>query len=151
MPILFGLFGLILIVTGVRGTVNSGTPSLVSLVKDDFIGTDPFWKWMLAILLIGAIGYIPNLRPISRAFMALVIVVFLLSNNGLFTQLQNVFSNTSTTATPQGSINAIQPTSTNFSVPTNTGLNTSLEPVGNVQGILNIQQLTQPLGINPLE
>ena len=91
MPILFGLFGLILIVAGVRGRITQGTPSLVSLLKDDFTGTDPFWKWMLAILLIGSVGYIPNLRPISRGFMALVIIVFLISNQGVFTQLQNVF------------------------------------------------------------
>lgn len=105
MPILFGLFGIILIVSGVRGRVSSGNPSLVSLIKDDFTGTDPFWKWMLAILLIGAIGYIPNLRPVSRAFMALVIVVFLLSNKGIFTQLQNTF--TSTPQTLGGNIDTV--------------------------------------------
>jgi hypothetical protein len=98
VPILFGLFGIILIVAGVRGRITSGNPSLVSLIKDDFTGTDPFWKWMLAILLIGAIGYIPNLRPISRAFMGLVIVVFLLSNQGIFTQLTNTFKSSTATA-----------------------------------------------------
>lgn len=105
MPILFGLFGLILIVAGVRGRVAQGDPSLVSLVKDDFTGNDPFWKWMLAILLIGAIGYIPNLRPISRAFMTLVIVVFALSNKGLFTQLQSVFQSTSIQGQSKASTN----------------------------------------------
>lgn len=115
MPILFGLFGLILIVAGTRGRVNSGSPSLVSLVKDDFTGTNPFWKWMLAILLIGAIGYIPNLRPISRGFMVLVIVVFLLSNQGLFTQLTNTFKSgtltetgTNTSSTTDQSLNSDQ-------------------------------------------
>ena len=87
MPILFGLFGLILIVAGVRGRVTQGNPSLVSLVKGDFTGNDPFWKWILAILLIGSLGYVPGLRPVSRAFMALVIIVFLLSNKGVFAQL----------------------------------------------------------------
>ena len=91
MPILFGIFGIILIVSGVRNRVTSGNPSLMSLLQADFTGSDPFWKWMLAILFIGAIGYIPNLRPISRGFMALVIIVFALDNQGLFTQLQNVF------------------------------------------------------------
>lgn len=115
MPILFGLFGLILIVAGARGRVNSGSPSLVSLVKDDFTGTNPFWKWMLAILLIGAVGYIPNLRPISRGFMALVIVLFLLSNQGLFTQLTNTFKSgtltetgTNTSSTTDQSLNSDQ-------------------------------------------
>lgn len=97
MPLFFGIAGIILIIAGVRGRINDGNPSLMSLLKGDFAGTNPFWKWMLAILLIGAIGYIPNLRPISRAFMALVIIVFLLSNKGVFTNLQNTFKNTSTT------------------------------------------------------
>lgn len=95
MPVLFGLFGIILIVAGVRNRVTAGDPSLMSLVKDDFTGQSPFWKWILAILLIGALGYVPNLRPLSRGFMALVIVVFFLSNKGVFTQLQNTFSSTS--------------------------------------------------------
>lgn len=92
MPILFGFAGIILVVAGVRNRIISGNPSLSSLLKDDFSGAVPFWKWLLAILLIGAIGYIPNLAPISRAFMALVIVVFLLSNKGFFAELQKALS-----------------------------------------------------------
>jgi len=129
MPILFGLFGLILIVAGVRGRVNSGTPSLVSLVKDDFTGTNPFWKWMLAILLIGAVGYIPNLRPISRGFMALVIVVFLLSNQGLFTQLTNTFK--SGTLTETGTKAASE-------TGTNTGQSLNSEQTGQLMNVLSI-------------
>jgi hypothetical protein len=69
------------------------------LIKDDFTGSDPFWKWILAIFLIGAVGYIPDMRPISRGFMALVIVVFLLSNQALFTQLTNTFKSGTGSAT----------------------------------------------------
>lgn len=142
MPILFGLFGLILIVSGVRGTVTQGNPSLVSLIKDDFTGTDPFWKWMLAILLIGAIGYVPNLRPISRAFMALVIVVFVLSNQGLFTQLQSVFTqgNAANSADAQASTNQANLQSELTPVPMTGALQSALTqsnaiPVsGNVNG-----------------
>jgi hypothetical protein len=142
MPILFGLFGIILVVSGVRGRVTQGNPSLVSLIQADFTGSDPFWKWMLAILLIGAVGYIPNLRPISRAFMALVIIVFLLSNQGLFTQLQAVFKNTSTNTVPTSSP---LPNTTALS-----GTGTSLMPTGDVQGILNTAGL-MATGVNPLE
>lgn len=143
MPILFGLFGIILIVSGVRGTVASGNPSLTSLIQADFQGTDPFWKWMLAILLIGSVGYIPNLRPLSRAFMGLVIVVFLLSNKGLFTQLQQVFAS-SGTLSEAGTNSATVPN-------TNTGAGTSLEPNGDIEGILNEFQLGQPTGLAPLQ
>lgn len=91
MPILFGIFGVILIVAGVRDRVTNGNPSLMSLLKDNFTGNNPFWKWILAILLIGALGYIPAMRPISRGFLVLVIVVFVLSNEGLFKQLETTF------------------------------------------------------------
>jgi hypothetical protein len=97
MPILFGMFGIILIIAGVRNRVTSGDPSLMSLVKDDFSGNNPFYKWMLAILFIGAVGYIPNLRPISRAFMALVIIVFLLSNQGVFEEITLLFKGSNPT------------------------------------------------------
>jgi len=129
VPILFGLFGIILIVSGVRGTVASGNPSLTSLIKDDFTGTDPFWRWMLAILLIGAVGYIPNLRPISRAFMGLVIVVFLLSNKGLFTQLQGVFSS-----------NTLSESGTKITSPsvTNTPMTPALQSALNQSGAIPI-------------
>lgn len=96
MPILFGFAGILLIVAGIRNTVVNGNPSLSSLLKDDFTGNPPFWKWLMAIMLIGAIGYIPNLAPISRAFMALVIVVFFLSNGGVFTELENTFKSSNT-------------------------------------------------------
>lgn len=91
MPVLFGLAGIILIIASVSNRLVAGNPSLMSLVKDDFTGDAPFWKWILAILLIGSIGYIPNLRPISRGFMALVILVFALNNQGFFVELQKVF------------------------------------------------------------
>lgn len=106
MPILFGIFGIILVVAGVRGRVTAGNPSLVSLLKDDFTGTDPFWKWMLAILFVGALGYIPDLKPISRGFLALLIVVFFLNNKGVFSQLQSTFASSS-------SLNPVTPSSIN--------------------------------------
>jgi hypothetical protein len=100
MPILFGLFGIVLIVAGVSGRITQGNPSLTSLIKDDFTGSDPFWKWILAIFLIGAVGYIPDMRPISRGFMALVIIVFLLDNQGVFAQLEKIFPTKPSSTSP---------------------------------------------------
>lgn len=93
MPILLGVTGLVLIIAGVRDRIIVGNPSLMSLLQQDFSGPDPFWKWFAAIFLIGAIGYIPNLAPLSRAFLVLVIAVFLLSNGGVFSKLENIFAN----------------------------------------------------------
>lgn len=108
MPVLFGIFGIILIVAGVRDRVTNGDPSLMSLIKGDFTGTNPFWKWMLAILFIGALGYIPTFKPISRGFLVLIIVVFFLSNKGFFTQLQSTLNSTSTSGTGSTSTTTTQ-------------------------------------------
>jgi hypothetical protein len=149
------LFGIILIVSGVRGTVSSGNPSLTSLIQDDFSGSDPFWKWMLAILLIGATGYIPNLRPLSRAFMGLAIVAFLLGENGnngvqLFNEIAGIFkSNSLSEAGTNSATNSV--VGTNSVSDGNTGAGTSLEPNGDVEGILNQFQLGQPTGLAPLQ
>lgn len=65
--------GAILLVAALRGT--QGT--LASALTTDIPG---YAKWALAIVLIGAIGFIPNMRPISRALLALVLVVIVLHN-----------------------------------------------------------------------
>lgn len=104
MPILLGVVGIVLVIAGIRNRIIAGDPSLVSLLKQDFTGTDPFWKWFAAIFLIGAIGYIPNLRPVSRAFMALVIIVFLINNQGVFAKLQGVFSSSNAAGKAVGSV-----------------------------------------------
>jgi hypothetical protein len=112
MPIVFAVAGLLLIVSGVRGTVTSSDPSkpsLVALVKSDFTGQPNYFEWVLAIVLIGAIGYIPKMEPVSRAFMALVIVGMLLSNRGFFAQLKSLSQQSALTTQPTGaSNNALQ-------------------------------------------
>jgi hypothetical protein len=105
MPIVFAVAGLLLIVSGVRGTVissDASKPSLVGLVKQDFTGQPNYFEWVVAIVLIGAIGYIPKMEPISRAFMALVIVGMLLSNKGFFAQLKALSKQSALTTQPTG-------------------------------------------------
>lgn len=89
MPLFFGSVGLLLIIAGLRNRIVSGNPSLVSLLESDFaLGqTNSFTMWMFAIIFIGAIGYIPKMRNISRMFLVLVIAVIFVKNK----QLQNVF------------------------------------------------------------
>lgn len=98
MPIVFGFVGILLIVAGVRGTVAGTDPSLVSLVKADFTGQPNYLEWVIAILLIGAVGYIPKLEPISRGFMVLVVVGLFLSNKGFFDQLKGLTSSSALTS-----------------------------------------------------
>lgn len=75
MPFALAIIGIVLIITGIRGTVTGTNPSLTSLVKSDFTGQGNYIYWLVAILLLGSLGYIESLKTLSRAFMTLVVIV----------------------------------------------------------------------------
>lgn len=77
MPFVFIIIGIVFLVSGVRGQSST----LVTLVEGDLTGTNNFAYWILSILLIGAIGYVEDLRMLSRGFLILVIVVLVLNEN----------------------------------------------------------------------
>lgn len=90
MPLALIVAGVLLVVSSARGTQGD----LLALVKGDLTGGGPansgssFIQWMLALLLVGAIGYIPRLKPVSVALMALILVaIFLRKGQGFFSQL----------------------------------------------------------------
>lgn len=106
MPFVFLIIGAVFVVAGVRGT----TPQLTQLIKGDFTGKGNFIYWALSILLIGALGYIEDLKPISRAFLILVVIVLILSNKGFFAQFNQQISttqNTSSTGTQMASTTGV--------------------------------------------
>lgn len=97
---------------------------LASLLKHDLDPNEPgsFGVWLLAIVIIGAVGYIPGLKPVSWAFLVLVIVVMFLTNNkanspggGFIAQVEKTFGlpgggvSTSILPTVGGSLNAGHP------------------------------------------
>jgi hypothetical protein len=104
MPFALLIVGVFLLIAGVRNTQDT----LFSLVKSDFTGTDNFIFWFLAIVIIGLIGYVPKLKPVSTAFLGLVIVVLFLkkgnssgSGGGFFAQFTSAIKGTqSTPASP---------------------------------------------------
>jgi hypothetical protein len=87
MAFLFITAGIFFLVAGVRGQSAAALKQL----KGDLVGTDSYLVWLGAILLIGAVGYVDELRPISHAFLILVLIVLLLSNGGFFSQLETQF------------------------------------------------------------
>jgi hypothetical protein len=85
--------GALLLIAAVRGTQDD----LFKQLRADLTGPNNFVFWMLAILLIGAIGYIPKLKPFSVALLALVFVaIFLRKGTGFFNQLQSAVQSTTT-------------------------------------------------------
>lgn len=80
MPFALLIIGVFLLVAAVRGTQSQ----LFALVQADFTGQNNFIYWFTAILIIGAIGYIPKLKSVSVVFLVLVVVVLFLSKGGFF-------------------------------------------------------------------
>lgn len=82
MPFALAIIGILFFVTALRGT----TTTLFGLIKDDFTGNANFIYWILAILVIGSVGYVKRLQPIANGFLALVMVVLFIGagNKGFF-------------------------------------------------------------------
>lgn len=84
MPYALILIGAVLLMAGIRNTYGD----LWNLVKGDFTSEHGFITWVAAIAVVGGMGYIPKLRPLSIAFMTLLLLVLVLSNGGVFSKLQ---------------------------------------------------------------
>jgi predicted lipid-binding transport protein (Tim44 family) len=98
MPFLLLLIGAVLLIATVRNTQGDLGIALAADVP-------PFLKWAVALLAVGAIGWVPKMQPISRMLLALVIVVLVLKN---YQQLFAGFTSLSKT-TPQASTAATTP------------------------------------------
>src|SRR5712671_4334194 len=74
MPFALLMIGVVLLVAGIRDKQDD----LFALVKGDFTGQANFVYWVISIMIIGAVGYVPKLKPISTGFLVLVILVLFL-------------------------------------------------------------------------
>lgn len=109
MPFALLIAGVLLLVAGVRNTQDT----LFSLVKGDFSGPDNFIYWFVAMVIIGGLGYIPKIKPISTGLLALVILVLFLSKGktsgaggGFFQQFTTALGTTQT-ANPSSTSSAL--------------------------------------------
>lgn len=75
--------GVVFVIAAVRGKQND----LFTLLQGDMTGPNNFVFWAAAIVLIGAIGYVPKLKGFSAALLALVLVaIFVRKGAGFFDQ-----------------------------------------------------------------
>jgi hypothetical protein len=65
---------------------HNNVAALGSQISADVTGSTGFLIWVVALLVIGAFGYVPVLRGPSRWFLVLVLVVIVLGNKGFFQQ-----------------------------------------------------------------
>lgn len=121
------IIGLLMVITGGRGTYGQ----FGAQVASEFAGPwkQSFTAWLLAIGILGAIGYIQPLQKISRWLMALVIITIFLANKGFFAKF--------TQALNQGPT-APQPIAAGSSAVTSPGV-TSTNPSGG--GVINLGPL----------
>jgi hypothetical protein len=77
--------GVVLLVAAVRNTQQN----LYYLVQGDFSGPNNFIYWVVSILIVGAVGYIPKAKPASDGFLILILLVlFLKKDSGFFDAFQ---------------------------------------------------------------
>jgi hypothetical protein len=102
MPFALLIIGLVLVTAAVRNTYIE----LGQLVSSEFSGPGNFIYWIVAILIIGAVGYVQKLKPLSDGFLVLVLLVLVLKRGnpnmpqgGFFQQFTNALKSTNTPAT----------------------------------------------------
>jgi hypothetical protein len=136
MPFVLLIAGAVLLIAAVRNTQDN----LFSLLKGDFTGQANFVYWVFSLLVIGSFGYIPKLKPVSIAFLTLVILVLVLTRGnpqgvggGLFSKLTAQLG--TTTGTTSATSAAIAPLN---SLPTSTAGNPNLLSPSQLSGLVNL-------------
>jgi hypothetical protein len=82
VPYILIAVGIILFVTAIKGT----TGKLGEYLGEDIFGARGYIYWIVAIFVVGAIGYIKPLQKLSDSFILLLVLVLLLGNKGFFAQ-----------------------------------------------------------------
>lgn len=84
MPFALIIIGALLIASGLKDTQGE----LGTLLSNDLIGAGSFAWWFVSILIVGAVGYIPQVKPVSQAMLALIVsgLIFTNARHGLFSQ-----------------------------------------------------------------
>lgn len=83
MPYVFLLIGLALAISAIEGTYNA----LGTQLKQDLTGPKSFITWALAIGMVGALGYIEDIRPVTNRLLWLILIVLFLANGGAWQNL----------------------------------------------------------------
>lgn len=83
MGLIFIFVGIVVLAVAYQGTENQ----FLTLLKGDFTGSNNFAIWALAIIIVGALGAVPEVGELSDWFLALIIISLLLSHSGFFAQL----------------------------------------------------------------
>jgi hypothetical protein len=93
MPFALVVFGVLLFVIAIQGVAT--VKAFGSQFYGDLFGTNGkggFVLWALALVVVGLIGYIPQLKKPSDAFMGLIILGMVLHNGNFFGQAESAIA-----------------------------------------------------------
>ena len=103
MPFVLLALGILFFVVSLQGTQGS----LFDLLKSEFVGTNSFVVWAAAFVIIGLLGYIKPIRPITHAFLVLLLLVLVLTNGkGFFSQFNSALRSPAAPSVPTGTTGA---------------------------------------------
>lgn len=120
MPLMLVIVGIVLLVAAWRNTAGDLGNALATDVP-------PFLIWAGALIAVGALGYLPGMKQVSRGLLALVLIVLVLTNyQALFKGLSQV------TAAPAGTA-SVDP-ATAYALNPNANTTTAAEITGTSQG-----------------
>lgn len=83
MPFALALVGLLMVIAAARGTEHE----LAHQLAQDFTGAKSFLVWLACLAIIGGAGYVPPLKRTSDALLFLILLSFVLSNQGIWARI----------------------------------------------------------------
>lgn len=96
------IIGIVLVTAAIRNTQDE----LIGLLGADFTGSGNFIYWVAALVIVGAVGYVERLKPVSDGLLVIIILALFLSKGnpkspggGFFQQFTQALG---TTKTPAG-------------------------------------------------
>ena len=108
MPFVFLILGIVLLIVAVKGTQGD----MFALLKSEFTGSNNFLVWVMAIAVLGALGYVKPIKPIANGMLFLVLLVIVVKNGGTFFSSFN--QQVANPVAPSGSAGNVLPS---FSLP----------------------------------
>lgn len=97
------IIGIILIVSAIRNSASQ----LWTVLVGDFSGPGNFIYWIIALIIIGMVGYVKKLKALSDGLLVLIILALFLSKGntsqpggGFFKQLMSALGTTNTKQAP---------------------------------------------------
>ncbi len=88
MPFALLGIGLLLVIAAYNNTQTV----LSGQLQKDFSGKTGFVYWIAAIIILGMVGYIKPMQTVSRALLALLLVVIFLTHNGILQKFNAALS-----------------------------------------------------------